>query len=238
MRFIELMTDAPDGTEPRNMTALRSNQMPHMTMHLSGKVCAWSSRVRHCCIQPRNSVYSRNSASSSDSEMLHRFHYLIASLGEAFPWQKRKERTPRFIHWTCPAEGWLKLNVDGSSLGNPGPSGAGGLLRDQSGVWKIGFSLHLGCRTNMYAELYALRFGLQLTWDEGCRHLIVETYSLEANHLIQGSPFHRAHRALLLDIRSQLAREWQCSIQHTLREANQCADFLAKLGAHYCELCR
>ncbi|KAL0287128.1 UNVERIFIED_CONTAM: hypothetical protein Sradi_7130200 [Sesamum radiatum] len=30
-------------------------------------------------------------------------------------------------------EGWYKLNTDGASKGNPGISGAGGILRDQLG---------------------------------------------------------------------------------------------------------
>ena len=34
------------------------------------------------------------------------------------------------IHWDKPEEGWMKLNTDGLSLGNPGLAGGGGVIRD------------------------------------------------------------------------------------------------------------
>ena len=39
---------------------------------------------------------------------------------------------------------FIMLNMDGSSLGNPGRAGAKGLLQDSSGKWISGFSLNLG----------------------------------------------------------------------------------------------
>ncbi|CAA6659589.1 unnamed protein product [Spirodela intermedia] len=38
--------------------------------------------------------------------------------------------TIRSVRWTPPRVGQWKLNVDGASQGNPGPSGGGGILRD------------------------------------------------------------------------------------------------------------
>ena len=35
---------------------------------------------------------------------------------------------PRIIKWIVPSEPFIKLNTDGSSLGNPGLAGAGGIL--------------------------------------------------------------------------------------------------------------
>ena len=37
------------------------------------------------------------------------------------------------IGWKYPANEWIKLNVDGCSKGNPGMTGAGGVLRDHMG---------------------------------------------------------------------------------------------------------
>jgi len=34
------------------------------------------------------------------------------------------------IHYTRPPDGFIKLNFDGASKGNPGPAGIGGLFRD------------------------------------------------------------------------------------------------------------
>lgn len=48
---------------------------------------------------------------------------------------------------------------DGASLGNPGVAGAGGVIRDASGDWLVGFMLHLGVCSNMVAEMEAARLG-------------------------------------------------------------------------------
>lgn len=37
------------------------------------------------------------------------------------------------IRWSKSVSGWVKLNTDGSSLGNPGLVGGGGLIRDKEG---------------------------------------------------------------------------------------------------------
>ena len=57
-------------------------------------------------------------------------------------------RIPHIIRWHPPQPPFLKLNTDGSALGNPGLAGAGGVLRDHWGRWISGFSLHVGLATN------------------------------------------------------------------------------------------
>lgn len=131
----------------------------------------------------------------------------------------------------CPSDEGVQLNTTGSSQGNPVQAGAGGLIRDRGGTWCIGFSSNLGVRSNMFAELWAIRQGLTLAWDAGYPRVIVETDSLEAVRLVDDNFMVRTHRALVHDIRFLIARDWECKIQHVLREANQCADHLAKLGA-------
>lgn len=39
-----------------------------------------------------------------------------------------RPRVERLVGWTRPSEGWLKLNTDGASRGNPGLASAGGVL--------------------------------------------------------------------------------------------------------------
>lgn len=50
----------------------------------------------------------------------------------------------RWVRWRTPSDGWMTLNVDGSSLGNLGRAGAGGMVRDAAGKWKFGFSAFVG----------------------------------------------------------------------------------------------
>ncbi|GAU21723.1 hypothetical protein TSUD_328480 [Trifolium subterraneum] len=54
------------------------------------------------------------------------------------------------------------LNVDGSSIGNPGISGYGGLIRNADGAWIHGFFGNLGVTNILHAELMAIYKGLLL----------------------------------------------------------------------------
>ncbi|KAF5473311.1 hypothetical protein F2P56_009932 [Juglans regia] len=65
------------------------------------------------------------------------------------------------ITWKPPKPGWVKLNVDGCSLGNPGPSGAGGIIRDDKGDLICRFAEVSGHNSNNYAELMGLLHGLR-----------------------------------------------------------------------------
>ena len=40
------------------------------------------------------------------------------------------------IRWIPPEYGWMKINVDGASKGNPGEAGCDGLVREDSrAIW-------------------------------------------------------------------------------------------------------
>lgn len=125
------------------------------------------------------------------------------------------------------------LNVDGSSLGNPGPTGFGGLARNPDGGLGFGFSGHIDFSDILKAELLGISNGLQLAWDRGFRNLICYTDSLHAKSLItdQVIVYHR-YASILQEIRDLLALPWTVGLRHVLREGNQCADHLAKFGAN------
>lgn len=71
-------------------------------------------------------------------------------------------RVERQIAWSPPSEGWIKLNTDGASRGNPGLASAGGVLRDGSGVWRGGFALNIGICSAPLAELWGVYYGLYI----------------------------------------------------------------------------
>ena len=64
------------------------------------------------------------------------------------------------VRWLLASEPHITINTDGSSKGNPGPSGAGGLARSESGAWLWGFPLSLGSTNNTMAELWGVRKAL------------------------------------------------------------------------------
>ncbi|PKI34169.1 hypothetical protein CRG98_045448 [Punica granatum] len=75
----------------------------------------------------------------------------------------RKSRLRRQLQWTKPPNGWLKWNVDGFSLGKPGRSGIGGILRDSYGFILCIISAPMGMKESNEAEVIALRRALQNT---------------------------------------------------------------------------
>ena len=60
------------------------------------------------------------------------------------------------VRWEKPCSGWLKLNTDGASMGNPGLAGGGGLLRDEDGSWIGGFARKIGISSSFTTELWAI----------------------------------------------------------------------------------
>lgn len=93
------------------------------------------------------------------------------------------------------------LNVDGSSLGNPGPAGFGGVVRNEHGGWCFGYSCSIGVSELLKAELLALLAGLQLCWSRGFRRVVVHSDSRLALGLLRGEHqrFHVYNVHHLLD---------------------------------------
>ena len=135
------------------------------------------------------------------------------------------------IGWKYPADGWIKLNVDGCSKGNPGLAGAGGVIRDHIGTWIGGFARNIGVCSSMTAELWAIYSGLQLVWDKGFRKVVLESDSRVVVGLINGESV-RVDRNynILMQIKNMLGRDWEVVIVHVYREANCVADWLANFG--------
>lgn len=141
----------------------------------------------------------------------------------------------RWVTWhPSMEEEVIVLNVDGSSLGNPGRAGFGGLFRQGYGTWVSGFYGFLGVADSLFAELAAIFHGLHLAWGAGHRNLLCYSDSTYAIKLLtQEEEAGQNHRyaPLICTIKELLGRQWRVKIQHTLREGNMCADLLAKQGA-------
>ena len=60
------------------------------------------------------------------------------SIGLVSKSKKLKSIVP--VGWEKPLRGWLKLNIDGSTMRNPERVGGGGLIRDHDGAWLKGFA--------------------------------------------------------------------------------------------------
>ena len=96
----------------------------------------------------------------------------------AGPVHHSRVKIPQFIWWQFPPDPFIKLNTDGNAIGNPGLAGARGLLRNSSGEWISGFSLHLGLTSNNMAELAVVHQDLILAWDMGFKFIHLELDSM------------------------------------------------------------
>ena len=127
--------------------------------------------------------------------------------------------------------GWAKLNSDGSALGNTGRVGGGGVIKDHDGHWLKGYARPLGCTNSCMAELWALRDGLLIAKEMGINNLIIELDALSVVLLMNNNTANLLIEPLLTDCRNLVREIPNKQIVHIYREANQCADALAKLGA-------
>ncbi|KAL3502481.1 hypothetical protein ACH5RR_036930 [Cinchona calisaya] len=73
-----------------------------------------------------------------------------------------KHFTVLSFSWKKPNEGWVKINVNCSVIGNPGVMGYRGIIRDCLGNLVTGFAKHLGVGTSLEAEAHGLHVGLQI----------------------------------------------------------------------------
>ncbi|KAL0007450.1 hypothetical protein SO802_008952 [Lithocarpus litseifolius] len=126
----------------------------------------------------------------------------------------------------------MKLNIDGASNAVLGLAGGGGLIRDEAGRWVVGFSRKLGKVNSFLAELWALRDGLLLCHQMNTTALIVEVDAkVVVEALTNPSYSNTIVSGLFDDCRQILSCFNQVRIQHIFREANMCADQLARLGS-------
>ncbi|KAL2227910.1 UNVERIFIED_CONTAM: putative ribonuclease H protein [Sesamum indicum] len=136
----------------------------------------------------------------------------------------------KIVKWTKPELGWIKINTDGASKGNPGRAGAGGIARDEEGAVILAFYEVLGETNNTFAEVFALFKALQLCQTENIPRIWIEVDANCILHLVQQS--EKAHwplKHMLTHIRLML-KKVEYKITHIYREGNKAADYLANLA--------
>ncbi|RYR53791.1 hypothetical protein Ahy_A06g029039 [Arachis hypogaea] len=137
---------------------------------------------------------------------------------------------PLTVSWKPPQEGWIKLNTDGASRGNPGQASCAGIFRNADSDWVYGYARRLTYAKAIEVEVAAIREGLEIAWKKGFRRIELETDSQAAVNLMENPP--KRHPTLTRPIRrikELLNRNWQVRIRHIYREANQLADGIANL---------
>lgn len=146
--------------------------------------------------------------------------------------KRKRGREMIFVRWLTPRMGWVKLNTDGASRGNPGNAGCGGLIRGPGGELHEVFAARCGSCSCTRAELLGVMRGLAVAWNAGHRRVQLSVDSMVVVQLrmdttIPNSPFFH----IIKKCRSMIRRHgWEVAIQHCYREANRAADWLANFG--------
>ena len=117
-------------------------------------------------------------------------------------------------------------------LGNPGLAGGGGVVRDWTGRWIVGFTRKISITTSLLAELWAIRDGLMLCIERNFSKVEVELGAKVIVDMLTDLQNDNMSISLILkDCKLLVSQIPQTKIKHCYREANRCADTLARNGA-------
>ena len=159
------------------------------------------------------------------------FSVLLNSSFWYAPTKNIKIKIPRIIKWNAPPEPFIKLNIDGSSLGNLGLAGASRLLCNSLGDWISSFSLYMGITSNNIAELGAVCEGLLLAWNLGFRFIHLEIdFMIVLSWLTNNNDIPPVINPILCDCRNLMEHNWTIQVYRIFRETNGYRDALARRG--------
>lgn len=141
----------------------------------------------------------------------------------------RSRSHSKWIMWRKPPGGFVKLNFDGSKS-SQGAAG-GYLIRDWTGRFLQAASFNLGCSSVLVAEATALRNGVQAAVQAGFKNIHIEG---DNRTLIQ-AVLKEIHvpweiQVLVQDISTFITSFTHVVINHTFRQGNRAADWLAKFA--------
>ena len=135
------------------------------------------------------------------------------------------------VKWLLPPEGWHKANFDGASKGNIGPSGCGGIIRNEFGEGVTNFSLLLGTQTNHFAEARATCHVVKLAFEVGITKLWLEG---DSNNIIIciNCKTHPSWSIanLIEETHDTLAKFDSVHVTYLFREENPVANWFANKG--------
>jgi ribonuclease HI len=120
-----------------------------------------------------------------------------------------------------------------------GLAGCGGVIRNCQGDFIAAFSAQVGSVSVVHAELWEIVYGLKLANNRGYKRIHVESDSLIAINLIRNG-CNKEHSAFqLVKTALRFTEDMEAVIwQHSLREANQVADTLAKHSLSLLDNCK
>lgn len=135
--------------------------------------------------------------------------------------------------WRFPAFDKLKMNTDGSvqGVGFGLPAGFGVVIRDDSGVWVIGFCGTLKhCWSSSEAELWGIYKGLQIIQENNWREVDIETDLRSTVELINDGNHAKSHIKKIVEECKVMMLRTGCTLKLISDKANKVADELTNFG--------
>ena len=127
----------------------------------------------------------------------------------------------------------MKLNSDGSVVGNSKKVGGGATLRCSNRDWVAGCLRKLGNTSCILAELWTLKDGLLLAKQLSLENICVNMDAEFLVYLLSNTiVVNLSLEPLLFDCRKLMKTFLNCTVAHVFREANRCADRLIRLEAN------
>ncbi|XP_016461411.1 uncharacterized protein LOC107784749 [Nicotiana tabacum] len=124
------------------------------------------------------------------------------------------------VLWEMPPQGWIKVNCDGASRGNPGRSSIGYTLRDDEGNINYACGMLIHETTNNEAEALAIVEELKYCEAKGFAQVILQTDSLLLNNAIEGIWAVSWVIAEYVDEIAKAMSRIHVKLSHIMREGN------------------
>ncbi|XP_028772275.1 uncharacterized protein LOC114729445 [Neltuma alba] len=187
-----------------------------------------SSDAVQLILEEENSLHEDGSIIHEIKTMLKRSWQKAKSF-QTIPAEIRGEEVSR--RWITPEKDWVKVNSDGSSRGNPGRAGCGGVIRDHHGAWIVGYCRDVGWSTAFEAECWGAGEGIEVARKLGFQKIHLEIDSEELLYALKGKEIEGGKPPNCVRMmREAVERCKQFRFSLTRRSGNQCADAMAKLS--------
>ncbi|KAL6569935.1 hypothetical protein OROMI_014449 [Orobanche minor] len=125
------------------------------------------------------------------------------------------------------------INIDGSWFSDGNDGGIGCIARDHNGCWEWGFSMKAPLGSVDGVELGSALLALQQAWTRRIPKVILETDSENVFSWLMGFKKPPLHLVPNVEECMKLLRmPWTITLKKISRNANGCADALAKLRLH------
>jgi len=140
------------------------------------------------------------------------------------------------VMWEFPSAGWLKVNTDGASRGNPGRSSIGFCIRNENGDIVKSVGKEIEETTNTVAEAKAMVEALRFCRFQQYSHVWLQTDSMLLKKIMDGiwkPPWIISEQ---VEEMMQLMNGGNYTVTHIHREGNKLADHLANYALDHGEI--